>query len=228
MIDSLNRWPLVCLQAARVAARASRLPEPPGPRHGSTGTGPSLRLLILGDSSAAGVGACHQDEALSGRLCAHLAAHVRLDWRLAARSGATTATALRLLDAIGPARFDAAVIALGVNDTKNFMPLARWERNYRALVDRLETGFGVSTICASGVPPLQHFPLLPSPLRDVLGTRAARLDAILRDIARDHPGLHHIPFDLDLDPCLMAADGFHPGPRAYDAWAQRLVPHLAP
>ena len=204
------------------------MPEPPGPRQGHAGAGPPLRLLILGDSSAAGVGAAHQDQALAGRLCAHLSDHVRLDWRLAARSGATTATALRMLDALGPASFDAAVIALGVNDVKNGLSAARWMRNYRALVDRLDTGFGTTTICASGVPPLQHFPLLPSPLRDVLGARAGRFDAILRDIAADTPGLHHIPFDLDLGPHLMAADGFHPGPRAYDAWAQQLVPHLAP
>ena len=55
-----------------------------------------------------------------------------------------------MLDTLGPARFDAAVIALGVNDVKNGLSAARWGRNYRALVERLDNAFGTTTICASG------------------------------------------------------------------------------
>ena len=219
-------WPLIGLQALWVMARARRLPEAAGPRQGQTGTGPSLRLLILGDSSAAGVGAAHQDQALAGRLRDRLSEHFSLQWRLLARSGATTRTALRLLDTLPPARFDAVVIALGVNDTKNGLSLPGWQANYGALIDRLENRFGARTICLSGVPPLQHFPALPNPLRDVLGRRAARLDTVLRQMAHTRPNLHHVPLDFDLDPKFMAPDGFHPGPPGYDEWARRLAPYL--
>ena len=65
-------FPLFALQALWVVARAERLPEPPGPRSGVGGDGPDLRLLILGDSSAAGVGAERQEDALSGQLAARL------------------------------------------------------------------------------------------------------------------------------------------------------------
>ena len=51
-----------------MSARALRLPEAEGPRAGSAGEGPALRLLILGDSSAAGVGTTHQEEALLGQM----------------------------------------------------------------------------------------------------------------------------------------------------------------
>ncbi|ETX12905.1 hypothetical protein OCH239_15315 [Roseivivax halodurans JCM 10272] len=60
--------PILAVQGRIVRRGAVRLREPDGPRAGRTGAGPSLRLLIAGDSSAAGVGADTQAEALSGRL----------------------------------------------------------------------------------------------------------------------------------------------------------------
>ena len=49
--------PVLVAQALRTRRRAPVLPEPAGPRQGCVGQGESeLRLLIAGDSSAAGVG----------------------------------------------------------------------------------------------------------------------------------------------------------------------------
>ena len=60
--------PLLLAQAVRVRKIALQLPEAAGPRTGITGSGPALRVLIIGDSSAAGVGAPTQEVALAGRL----------------------------------------------------------------------------------------------------------------------------------------------------------------
>ncbi len=65
--------PLLLLQGRHVRRVTPVLPEPPGPRQGRSGAGPALRLLILGDSAAAGVGASTQGEALSGQLVQTLA-----------------------------------------------------------------------------------------------------------------------------------------------------------
>ena len=45
--------PLLVAQALATRVRMPRLPEAAGPREGETGRGPLLRLLIVGDSSAA-------------------------------------------------------------------------------------------------------------------------------------------------------------------------------
>lgn len=73
MTPELLLGPLLLWQGRRVRATALRLPEAAGPR---TAEGSALRLLIVGDSSAAGVGAAHQDEALAGRLAQALAARL--------------------------------------------------------------------------------------------------------------------------------------------------------
>ncbi|MDH3952646.1 MAG: SGNH/GDSL hydrolase family protein, partial [Gammaproteobacteria bacterium] len=52
--------------------RVPTLPEPPGAREGSAGKGPPLKLLVVGDSAAAGVGVSRQDEALLGQVVSRL------------------------------------------------------------------------------------------------------------------------------------------------------------
>ena len=47
--------PVLLFQAVQLRRRALRLPEADGPRDGIAGDGPVLRILIIGDSSAAGV-----------------------------------------------------------------------------------------------------------------------------------------------------------------------------
>jgi lysophospholipase L1-like esterase len=215
----------VCLaQGLLVRRRAARLPEAAGPRAGSVGTGPLLRLLLVGDSSAAGVGVAHQDEALAGRLGAELAARFTVQWQLHAYIGATTASMLGTLRDVDAAPFDAAVVALGVNDVARQVPLKRWLSRQQALADLLRVRFGVRRAYLSGVPPMGRFPLLPQPLRAVLGARAARFDAALAEAVRGQHRLRHLPIPAAaLDPALMAEDGFHPGPPVYRLWAEHLA-----
>ncbi|MEM6372863.1 MAG: SGNH/GDSL hydrolase family protein [Pseudomonadota bacterium] len=215
--------PVIVPQALWVAARATRLPEAAGQRAGQVGRGRALRLLVLGDSSAAGVGVAHQDHALTGRLVHRLAAGWHVNWALHARSGATTTTALTMLDGLAGQTFDAAVLALGVNDVKNGMSAARWHSNYTHLLDALQTRLKVAHVYACGVPPLGSFPLLPRTLASVLGARAARFDTLLATLCADREGAQHLPFDMPFDPEFMAADGFHPGAALYDLWAGRVA-----
>jgi len=215
--------PLCLAQGLAVRRRARLLPEPQGPRSGQSGAGPAFRLLILGDSSAAGVGVAHQEAALSGCLADELA-DFDLRWRLEARTGATTASTLAALQALPPQPFDAAVVALGVNDITRQVPLRRWLAGQAALWDVMHDRFGLRRAYLSGVPPLGQFPLLPQPLRGVLGARAVVFDRALAEQAAAHPSLRHLPFAGEaLDPALMAEDGFHPGPAIYRLWAARLA-----
>lgn len=222
-MSGLLRLPLIAVQGLCVAARATRLPEAAGPRQGKVGQGDPLRLLILGDSSAAGVGVDDQNNALSGRLIAHLSQDHVIDWQLWARSGLTTARALHLLSHKKAQHFDVAVLALGVNDTKNGVRINRWRHNYKQLIQNLTTRFGVRDIYASGVPPLGALPLLPEPLRSVLGTRAAQFDQALADICMYDKQAHHLRFDIPFDPKLMAQDGFHPSAALYEIWASQIA-----
>ena len=222
LVSNLFHVPRVVFQALWLKATAPRLPEPDGPREGRVGQGPLLRLLIVGDSSAAGVGVAEQGQALSGQVAACLSASLTVEWRLIARSGATAADTVARLNAAEPGEFDAAIIALGVNDAKNGVPLRRFLANMDGVAAILRSRFGVGTIYVSGLPPVREFPLLPHPLRDVLGTRTEWFDRELSRHVTHWPDTRFLPLDFGLDVAHMSEDGFHPGPPIYASWARHM------
>lgn len=222
-LRTLALSPLIVPQALWVAARASRLPEASGPRVGEIGNGPPLRLLVLGDSSAAGVGVAMQSDALGGQLAHKLAEGYSVQWRVMARSGGTVRSTTRMIETMSDASFDIALVALGVNDAKNGVSVKAWTNGYRHLLDTISSKFRTRCICVSGVPPVGQFPILPTPLNRVLGDRAELFDTCLQDIARDRSDVCHLPLDFTLDIAKMASDGFHPGPDIYAAWAHRAA-----
>ncbi len=220
--------PLLAVQGLRIKKRALRLPEPPGEREGVAGEGRPLRLLILGDSAAAGVGARHQRHALAGQLVEALAHDHAVHWRLHAQTGATTATALASLDALDGTRWDIAVTSLGVNDAVSGVgPRAFAERQVR-LAGALRERFGARLVAASGLPPMHRFPLLPQPLRAFLGGKARRLDGELAALAASRDDFLHLPLNFSdhLDQRAMAEDGFHPGPPMYREWGRALAARI--
>ncbi len=129
MIESLSRivlGPLLLAQGLYVRRVTPRLPEPCGERCGTCGEGPALRLLIIGDSAAAGVGVAHQDDALAGQLVANLAADFRLSWQLLAQTGLDTPQLLRRLEGSGAQGFDAVLVSVGVNDVTGAIAADDW------------------------------------------------------------------------------------------------------
>ena len=218
--------PVLIAQAIAVRRRAQSLPEAAGPRQGTIGSGPPLRLRIIGDSSAAGVGVEDQRDALAGQLAGMLARDFRVTWQLDAITGATTRSTLQRLVAHAPDPADVIVTALGVNDVTRQVPARVWLRQQRALRARLHTIHAPRLIYITGMAPMEHFPLLPNPLRWTLARHARKLETALSRDLSGQPGLIHVPFSVDPAPDLMAQDGFHPSARLYTLWAKEMASRI--
>eukprot|EP01036_Dinobryon_divergens_P040413 gene40413-53424_t len=140
LLVKLALSPLLVAQALATRRRALVLPEAEGPRQGRLGAelAPALRLLVVGDSSAAGVGVGHQDHALAGHLTRSLQrlCGQALEWVLVARSGLTTETLLALLQEqplLSAREGDVAVVVTGVNDVITQVPSHRAVQQREAL-----------------------------------------------------------------------------------------------
>ncbi|MEA5446681.1 SGNH/GDSL hydrolase family protein [Gammaproteobacteria bacterium AB-CW1] len=171
--------PVVVLQGAYLRLTVPRLGEAPGARSGRVdGEGPVLRLLVVGESTAAGVGATDQARGLARWTAETVAAlsGQAVAWRVLGRNGATAHSArVRLLESAEDVEADLAVLVLGVNDTLRFHGPRRWRRDLTRLVDALRRRCGPVPVVLAAVPPMQRFPAIPSPTRQVLGLRAHRL-----------------------------------------------------
>jgi len=229
--------PVLLAQGRRVRDNALRLPEAAGERHGVAGRGRvALRVLIVGDSSAAGVGVGTQDEAFAGQLAQSLAERTgaAVGWQLVATSGHTAGDAARAL-ALAGAKLrtaDLLVTALGVNDvldqTRPAQFLAALDEIHALAVTRAQ----VTHTWHCGLPPLGTFALLPQPLRWILGRDASHLDgALVRHLEGQATRLHlplpdapRVPDRDDATPeGWMARDGFHPGLLGYRQWGRQVA-----
>jgi lysophospholipase L1-like esterase len=233
LVAKIALGPLLAWQAQRVRRTTPRLPVAGGDCIGEVGHGPLLRLLVIGESTAAGVGAAHHGEALAGELAARLATKLGrcVCWRVLGENGATARRALRLLEEAHDAAADLAVVALGVNDVLEQTAAARWSHEVAALVEGLRERTGAREVILLEVPPLARFPALPRPLRDVLGRDARRLDAGLARVAvrldASDRRVRHYRFAFDGARQFFASDGFHPSARGYARWAELIAERYA-
>lgn len=223
--------PVLLAQGKGVRRRTPRLPDAQGPNEGmAAGDGEPLRLLVIGESTVAGIGAATHERALTGRVAAALARITgdAVAWKAAGRSGASARDAAALLvPTLGSAHADAVVIALGVNDTLRFRAPSRWMRDVERLVAAVRGRVGPAPVVLAGVPPMQCFPALPQPLRAVLGARSRRLDAALARVPARIASAAHVPMRTDLGAHFFCPDGFHPSEAGYAVWGERLAAEVA-
>ena len=229
MLDSLQLIalaPILLWQGRKVRQRTLRLPEAAGARTGSLGQGLPLRVLLLGDSAAAGVGVSRQEEALAGQLAAQLSSEYQVAWQLLAESGLKCQQLLSKLDDLTVQPYDCVVLSIGVNDVTAGTKDQQWLAQLKQLQERLRRDFNVQHIFISAIPPMQYFTALPAPLSGYLGRRAQRLNRLTAQLAERDDGLYFMPIELGVDPQMLAADGFHPSGEAYRLWAEHVAARI--
>ena len=214
--------PLLWLQGKYVRRVTPQLPEPTGAREGTTGQGPTLRLLIAGDSAAAGVGASSQDEALCGRLVGYLRPHFTVEWRLVAVNGLDSPGLGKLLEETPAEKFDVVVVSIGVNDVTNLRSPSQWLQWQDRLAKVVHMRFGPRLLIHSALPPMHAFTALPQPLRWFMGRWALEMNRQLEvALSAQTKRKLHWPLSEAVSGDL-AVDGFHPGPLGYALWAETL------
>ena len=229
MLDSLQLIalaPILLWQGRKVRQRTLRLPEAAGARTGSLGQGLPLRVLLLGDSAAAGVGVGRQEEALAGQLAAQLSSEYQVAWQLLAESGLKCQQLLSKLDDLTVQPYDCVVLSIGVNDVTAGTKDQQWLAQLKQLQERLRRDFNVQHIFISAIPPMQYFTALPTLLSGYLGRRAQRLNRLTAQLAERGDGLYFMSIELGVDPQMLAADGFHPSGQAYRLWAEQIAARI--
>ncbi|WP_394560862.1 SGNH/GDSL hydrolase family protein [Aquipseudomonas alcaligenes] len=222
--------PIALPQALWTRSTALRLPEAAGAQSGLAGVeraGEPLRLLLIGESTVAGVGVEAQEAALAGQLAQALSARLQrpVAWRACGENGITAGEACeRLLPLALSEPADLVLLVFGVNDTTHLSSLARWQQSLRAL-SRALSARG-ERVAFTGVPPIQHFSALPWLLRQLLGRRAALLDAELRRVSAEECA-SYAPVALRFSPDYLARDGYHPSALGYRVWAEQLAERLS-
>lgn len=223
---TLTLLPLFLLQGRYVQKRTPLLRPAAGSTTGVTaGKGAPFRLLVIGESTVAGVGAAHHDEALTGQLATVLAQRLGrpVHWEAVGRIGATARAAqLQLVPKISSPTVDKVLIVLGANDVLSFRGARAWKRDLQGLIEALRRRLGPVAVAMAAAPPVNCAPIFPQPLRGALGLRVRALNHAARRLAESATDVMYITTELTPEPDYFCHDRFHPSPVGYAAWAKHL------
>ena len=219
--------PVFWLQAKYVRRVTPRMPEPPGSRSGVCGSGPLVRVLVLGDSAAAGVGAESQDEALCGQLTQRLGLHHTIAWRLMAMNGLDSPGLVEMLERSPCERFDVVVVSMGANDVTSLLSPREWLAWQDRLAKLVEQRFSPELLVHSAVPPMHAFTAIPQPLRWFAGRWAQEMNRLLSTVLAGKESQRTMHWHPKMAPEQgLAMDGYHPSAQGYALWAQGLSEHI--
>lgn len=193
--------------------------------------GRPIRLLILGDSLAAGLGAELRKDTLGGRLARRLGAELLRPvlLRTGAVVGAETSDLMAQLDELPPDyRADVAVIIVGGNDVTHLVPVAESARQLQEAIRRLHD-LGTRVVVGT-CPDLGAIRPVPQPLRALLSRRSQYLAQVQRRVVQ-RARATAVSLRKTVGPMFRAEpetmfsiDQFHPSAAGYKRTVEALLP----
>lgn len=230
--------PLLYFQGRKVKKSIPELPEADGPI-GVSGlhTNPEFRVLVLGESTMAGVGVATHNEGFTGTLGDELSKVLDLSvwWKVQAKSGITVGRIKsELLDEVNESEWDMIVVGIGGNDAFKLNNPFRWKTQTRSLIEQLKIKFSNVPIVFTNMPPIKEFPAFTPLMKWTIGNLVELLGEALDDVVAEYDKVYYSSevisiaswskrFDLPNDTSLYFSDGVHPSKLTYQTLARQLV-----
>jgi lysophospholipase L1-like esterase len=198
------------------------------------GPGPALRMVMLGDSGAAGLGAAAPEDTVAVLVAREVSAASGRPVDLVsvavvgAQTGHLAAQIQNASQALEGQRCDLAVVMIGANDVTHRVRPQVSVRQLREVVSGLvESGAAVVVGCCPDLGTVQP---LPNPLRS-LGRRVSRTLAAAQALVTAEAGGYPVELGSLLGPEFAARPGeyfsedrFHPSSVGYRRCAEELLP----
>jgi lysophospholipase L1-like esterase len=195
-------------------------------------TGPALTYVVLGDSTAAGVGGTYES-GIAVSTAKELGRRYRVSLINLAVSGARLDDVRKLqLPAAARLRPDLVLLSAGANDVTRLTGIRSMREDLRAIVQALTAANPGVKIVITGSPDMGSPPRIPWLLRGIASRRTKQVNRMFRAEAATY-GLVFAPIAevtgprFRRDRSLFADDRFHPNDRGYATWIPVLDEALA-
>ena len=230
--------PLLIWQGKRLRARIPELPEAEGPNNGIEGEGSkAIQLLVLGESTMAGVGVETQKDGISRTIAEGLAQHYKqaVHWQVIARSGYNAAQVREeLVPQIKSEPIDIIIIGLSVNDTVERNSPLGWKRDLIKLIRAIRERQASCPIVLIHRGPVEYFPAFPPIFKLILGSLIKLQWQAISNLPQEIDNFHLIKHvilpdnwqakvDFPTTAEDFFSDGVHPSKLTYQLWAEEVV-----
>lgn len=195
-------------------------------------SGPEITYVVLGDSTAAGVGG-NYDAGIALSTSRELARTARVSMTNLAISGARVSDVRRhQLAAAEALRPDLVLLSAGANDVTHLTCVRSMRSDLTHIVRRLRAANPAVRIVITGSPDMGASPRIPRFLRGIASWRTSQVNRMFRAEAAAHR-LAFAPIAdrtgplFRSDRSLFASDRFHPNDAGYATWLPILNEALA-
>ena len=188
----------------------------------------SAKLLVIGESTAAGVGARTHETALAGQFSRFLSRKIdaSVEWQVIGKSGITVAETVReLVPQIPNEKFDYVLVALCGNEVLSLRSPRQFRRDMLQLLEILRAKAPDATFFITNAPAIRLSPVLPHPIKFILGHLSALHDKNIREFTAPMNKILYFPQPSEVVEDFFA-DGIHPSEKGYALWSERMIETL--
>jgi len=223
----LYPWiPFLVYQAKQVRKTSPKLPSQSSLL--TLGQGKN-HILLLGESTVAGVGASTPAHTLAGNFYRLLGESFQIE--TIGKKG------LRVKDALSlylqhrknqVPNSKGVILFLGANDCFLLTSPSEFKKEVEALIHQIQINTSAPWIYLAAIPPVHLFPAFSKKMQSFLQVQRNYLQEELEKIASNHPKVIYQEIPMDLQPEFFSADGVHPSDLGYQKIAELAFEKLNP
>ncbi len=230
--------PLLYLEGKRLYGAISVL-QPPKDTRGENQQN-AKEILILGESTMAGIGAKTHREGFGGHLCETLKSYLKssFNWNVNARNGFTAKLVeTRILPKVPDQTYDIVIIGLGGNDAFKYTSPSKWKSDLMSLNQSLIQRFPSTPIVYLNMPPIEDFPAFNFLLRRSIGSNINWMREIVEDVTSKFENIYFNNEKIILKDWMQRldnkyteedffSDGVHPSALTYQLWGKETAEYI--
>ena len=230
--------PILYFQGQKIRKNVPNLPEAKNPKgYIKTASEKTLKLLVIGESTIAGVGVDFHENGFTGALAKEISQKTNQSilWKVYAKSGYTAKMVRKkIILTIEDSTADIIVIGLGGNDAFKLNSPDVWMFQINFLIKTLKRKFPKTPIYFTNMPPIKEFPAFTNAIKFVIGNLVEilgkRLDRRVINkenvhynneviILKNWQKRHNLKGDVD----VFFSDGVHPSKLTYQTWGKEMA-----
>jgi lysophospholipase L1-like esterase len=221
--------PFLYLQGQYARRKIGRLPDAQGDVAGRFGSDEiAVKLLVIGESTAAGVGARTHEAALAGQFARFLSRKIgkTVNWHVIGKSGITVRETIHeLVPKIPDESFDYILVALCGNEVLKLRSPRNFRRDMLEFLGILREKNPDAVVFITNAPAIRLSPVLPQPIKFILGHLSALHDKNIREFTAPMAKILYFPQPTEVVEDFFA-DGIHPSEKGYTLWSERMIETL--